>query len=196
MRGRLFPTLALIGVVALVGCEDADEPVAPPSAPASPDAPSPPAAGKAFEHNVEGDVSGYYLPVSEVTVGPYRLDHIFLGQGFEFDAWEGGERNGTFAPIMLQFDDTSSPMVQTELGEAHSVSVRVVPVAYAVTDETIRFAGTNEDLGAVSLVLRMDREALATARRNLGDDAAVLTGTLTVGDRTFGDARFRWYGGD
>lgn len=196
MRGRGLATLALVGVVALVGCEDADAPPAPPAAPEAPQPPRPPAPGKAFVHTVEGDVSGYYLPVSEVTVGPYRLDHIFLGQGFEFEAWEGGERNGTFAPVMLQFEDTSSPMVQTELGEAHSVSVRVLPTAYAVSDDTIRFAGTSEELGAVGLVLRMDREALATARRNLGDEVPVLTGTVTVGDRTFGEARFRWYGGD
>ncbi len=195
MRGRLLAALALIGVVALAGCEDVDAPT-PPAAPDAPRPSAPPAPGRAFVHTVEGDVSGYYLPVAEVAVGPYRLDHIFLGQGFDFEAWEGGERNGTFAPIMLSFDDTSSPMVQTELGEAQSVTVRVLPTAYSVSDDAVRFAGTSEELGAVSLVLRLDREALATAKRNLGDEAPVLTGRLTVGQRTFDDARFRWYGGD
>ena len=195
MRGRLVAALAMVGAVALAGCEDVDAPT-PPAARTAPETPEPPAPGSAFVHTVEGDVSGYYLPVSEVAVGPYRLDHIFLGQRFEFEAWEGGERIGTFAPVMLQFDDTWSPMVQTELGEAHSVTVRVLPTAYAVSDEQVRFAGSSEELGTVSLVLRLDREALATARRNLGDEAPVLTGKVTVGDRTFDDVRLRWYGGD
>lgn len=173
-----------------------DESVAPTVAPEAPEVPQPPAPGSAFVHTVETDVSGYYLPVTEITVGPYRLDHIFLGQGSEFEAWERGDRSETFAPVMLSFDDTASPMVQTELGEARSVTVRVLPTAYSVSDDTVRFAGTSEELGSVSLALRLDPDALATARRNLGDEAPVLSGRVTIGGRTFGDTRFRWYGGD
>jgi len=177
----------------LIAC---DEPIAPPVAPETPEAPQPPEPGSAFVHTVESDVSGYYLPVTEITVGPYRLDHIFLGQGAEFEAWEGGDRSETFAPVMLSFDDTSSSMVQTELGEVRSVTVRVLPTAYSVSDDTVRFSGTSEELGPVSLALRLDPDALATARRNLGDEAPVLSGRMTIGGRAFGDARFRWYGGD
>lgn len=87
-------------------------------------------------------------------------------------------------------------MVATEIGEAHSVTVRVLPTAYAVTDDRVRFAGQSDALGGVSADLRLDPEALATARRNLGSDATVLTGTVQIGDRRFDDVAMRWWMGD
>lgn len=191
---RRWCLMAMVGAMALVGCENAErQPEVPAGSTASPPASQP---AKAFVHTVEDDVSGYYLPVSDVAIGSLRLDHIFLGQTFEFEAWERGETSQTFAPVMLQFDDVSSPMVATELGEAHSVSVRVLPTTYSVTERAIRFAGKSDELGAVSLNVRLDQGALATARRNLGDEGAVLTGTLIAGGQTFSNVRFRWYGGD
>lgn len=196
MRNRSAGATTLLSLVVLAGCED--RPAAPeaPAPAVAPQPPTPPETGPAFVHTVRDDVSGYYLPASEVQVGTYRLDHIFLGQGMEFDAWAGGERSETFAPVMLQFDDVSSPMVATEIGEAHSITVRVLPTAYAVTDDRVRFAGQSDELGGVSADLRLDPEALATARRNLGSDAVVLTGTVQIGDRRFDDVAMRWWMGD
>lgn len=196
MRNRSVGAATLLSLVVLAGCED--RPAAPeaPAPPVAPQPPTPPETGAAFVHTVRDDVSGYYLPTSEVQVGTYRLDHIFLGQGMEFETWAGGERSETFAPVMLQFDDVSSPMVATEIGEAHSVTVRVLPTAYAVTDDRVQFAGQSDALGGVSADLRLDPEALATARRNLGSDATVLTGTVQIGDRRFDDVAMRWWMGD
>lgn len=187
---------ALAILLALTGCENAGAPDKPSAAPESPTGSGSLVAGNAFVHSAQADLSGYYLPVSDVAIGSLRLDHIFLGQAFEFEAWESGETSLTFAPVMLQFDDVSSPMVATELGEAHSVSVRVLPTRYSVTEDAIRFAGRSDELGSVSFNARLDQDALATARRNLGDEGAVLTGTLVVGGRRFDNVRFRWYGGD
>lgn len=196
MRNQSAGAVTLFALVVLAGCED--RPAAPeaPASPVAPQPPRPPQTDAAFVHTVRDDASGYYLPTSEVQVGTYRLDHIFLGQGMEFEAWAGGERSGTFAPVMLQFDDVSSPMVATEIGEAHSITVRVLPTAYAVTDDRVRFVGQSNELGGVSADLRLDLEALATARRNLGSDAVVLTGTVTIGDRRFDDVAMRWWMGD
>ena len=188
--------MALVGTMVLAGCENTERQPEPTTGPAAPQPKTVTEPARTFVHAVEADVSGYYLPVSELAVGSLRLDHIFLGQTFEFEAWEKGETSQTFAPVMLQFDDVSSPMVPTELGEAHSVSVRVLPTTYSVTDGAIRFTGTSDELGAVSLDVQLDQEALATARRNLGDEGAVLTGTLIAGGQTFNNVRFRWYGGD
>ena len=193
-RGLCVGAMAIM--LALTGCENAGTPEKASANPEAPAGTGSTVAGNAFVHSAQADLSGYYLPVSEVAIGSLRLDHIFLGQAFEFEAWESGEISPTFAPVMLQFDDVSSPMVATELGEAHSVSVRVLPTRYSVTEDAIRFAGRSDDLGAVSFNARLDQEALATARRNLGDEGAVLTGTLVAGGRTFDDVRFHWYGGD
>jgi hypothetical protein len=189
--------VALVTVAAaLAGCEDRAATPDAPAAPAPPRPPAPSDSSAAFVHAVEDDVSGYYLPTSDVQVGNYRLDHVFLGQGTEFGAWTGGERSDTFAPVMLQFDDVSSPMVRSEIGEAHSVTVRVLPIAYAVTDDRVRFAGQSDELGSVSADLRLDLAALATARRNLGSDAVVLTGAIQIGTRRFDDVPMRWWMGD
>lgn len=155
-------------------------------------APAPPA----FTHTASGDVSGYYLPMDPVQAGKWSFDHVFVGQGAEFESWKAGQRSGTFAPVMLQFDDTSSPMVPTEIGEAHSVTARVLPTSYSVNDAEIRFEGRSPELGVVMFSGRLDSGALATARRNLGDEGVVLTGSLKVGDAPAQAVRLRWWMGD
>ena len=163
-----------------------------------PDAPAeaPPAATPAFSHSLSSDLSGYYMPASEVRIGKWSFNHVFVGQAQEFQAWEGESRSGTFGPVMLQFDDATSPMVQTEIGEAHSITARVLPTAYSVTDNRIRFEGRSAELGAVRFEGELDPGALATSRRNLGDEGVVVTGRLTVGDAPAQNVRLRWWGGD
>ena len=155
---------------------------------------APPAA--AFSHATTADLSGYYMPVEPVRIGQWSLDHVFVGQTAEFESWEGGSRSETFAPVMLQFDDATSPMVQTELGEAHSVTARVLPARYAVTDTAVRFEGQSPELGRVTFDGTFDQGALATARRNLGGDGVVLTGSLTAGGQTVRGVKLMWWMGD
>lgn len=183
MRTRLTVAAALLAALAVTACEG-------PSAPAE----APPATG--FSHSTTADISGYYMPADAVRIGQWSLDHLFVGQASEFEAWEGGARSETFAPVMLQFDDASSPTVATELGETHSVTARVLPSRYEVTDTTVSFVGRSPELGRVVFEGRLDPEALATSRRNLGGDGVVMTGTLTAGNQTVGDVRLRWWMGD
>jgi len=183
MRTRLPVAAALLAALAVTACEG-------PSAPAK----APPATG--FSHSTTADISGYYVPRDPVRIGQWSLDHLFVGQASEFETWEGGARSETFGPVMLQFDDASNPMVATELGEAHSVTARVLPSRYEVTDTTVSFVGRSPELGRVVFEGRLDPEALATSRRNLGGDGVVMTGTLTAGNQTVGDVRLRWWMGD
>lgn len=155
-------------------------------------APSPPA----FINTASGDLSGYYLPMDPVRVGKWSFDHVFVGQAAEFESWSAGQRTETFGPVMLQFDDATSPTVATEIGEAHSVTARVLPTSYSVNDAEIRFEGRSPELGVVQFSGRLDQGALATARRNLGDEGAVLTGSLKVGDAPAQAVRLRWWMGD
>ena len=157
---------------------------------------APPAAAPAFSHSLSSDLSGYYMPASEVRIGKWSFDHVFVGQAQDFQAWEGGSRSGAFGPVMLQFDDVTSPMVQTEIGEARSITARVLPTAYSVSDTYINFQGRSPELGLVRFDGVLDPGALATSRRNLGDEGMVVTGTLTVGDSPPQNVRLRWWGGD
>ena len=172
-------------LLALAACERPDAGGEPPPAPAP-----------AFSHAMTSDLSGYYMPAGEVRIGKWSFDHVFVGQAREFEAWEGGSRSGTFGPVMLQFDDVTSPMVQTEIGEARSVTARVLPTSYAVTDTRVRFAGHSPELGAVHFIGVLDPDALATSRRNLGEEDVVLIGTLKVGDAQAVGVRLRWWSGD
>lgn len=180
-RVRSLLAVCLLAGVTLAACDGGREP-----------APT----GPAFVSTAEGDVSGYYLPMDEARVGKWRFDHVFVGQAADFQSWQAGEQSATFAPVMLQFDDTNSPMVQTEIGEARSVTVRVLPSRYTVTDGEFRFEGRSAELGVVLFNGRLDPGALATARRNLGDEGAVLTGSLKVGDAPAQAVRLRWWMGD
>ena len=174
-----------VGLLLLASCDRPDAPA---------EAPAP--AASAFSHSISSDLSGYYMPASEVRIGKWSFDHVFVGQAPEFQAWEGGTRSGTFGPVMLQFDDVTSPMVQTEIGEARSITARVPPTAYSVSDSRISFEGRSAELGAVRFDGTIDQGALATSRRNLGDEGVVVTGTLTVGDAPAQNVRLRWWGGD
>ena len=153
-------------------------------------------AAPSFTHGMGSDLSGYYMPASEVRIGKWSFDHVFVGQTAEFQAWEAGGRNETFAPVMLQFDDVTSPMVATEIGEARSVTARVLPTASSVTDTAISFEGRSPELGEVSFEGALDPGALATSRRNLGNEGVVVTGTLKVGNAPARSVQLRWWAGD
>lgn len=181
-------SLILAGaVLALAAC---DAPM-PGSAPSSETKVTQPA----FVHTLSGDVSGYFIPLWPIAVGDWRLHHLFLGQPADFTAWEGGGKSGPFAPVMIEFENTAGTPVQSELGESLPRS-RVLPSTYQVTDGRVRFSGRSADLGQVSFDGRLDQDALATARRNLGDEGRVVSGTLKVGDRTFDGVQMRWWAGD
>ncbi|MDI6624965.1 MAG: hypothetical protein QME55_09565 [Brevundimonas sp.] len=182
MPSRFLIGAALLAALGLASCERASAPAEPPAA--------------AFSHALTADISGYYMPAEPVRIGQWSLDHLFVGQASEFESWEGGSRSDTFAPVMIQFDDASSPMVATELGEAHSVTARVLPTRYEVTDASVMFEGRSPEQGRVTFDGRLDADALATSKRNLGGDGVVLTGTLTAGGRTVENVRLRWWMGD
>lgn len=148
-------------------------------------APDKTAQATAFKHDLPEDVSGYYIPTTAVQVGDWRLHHLFLGQVPDFMAWRDGQRTAGFAPIMMEF----------EAGDK-ARRTRLIPTAYDVTENRVRFEATSRELGAVSFDGRLDQDALAKARRNLGDQGVVLKGTLKVGGRTFDGVSMRWWAGD
>ncbi|MEN5177488.1 hypothetical protein [Brevundimonas diminuta] len=148
-------------------------------------APDKAAQTAAFKHDLPEDVSGYYIPTTAVQVGDWRLHHLFMGQVPDFMAWRDGQRTAGFAPIMMEF----------EAGDK-TRRTRLIPTAYDVTEDRVRFQATSRELGAVSFEGRLDQDALAKARRNLGDQGVVLKGRLKVGGRTFDGVSMRWWAGD
>lgn len=183
-------TLAVVfTVLAAAACDRPAEPAEAPAAPATP-------AARAFSYAGTTDLSGFYLPPEEVRIGKWSFDHIFVGQAAEFQAWTGVETGTTFAPVMIEFSDVTSPMVQGDIGESRSITARVLPTRYAVSDDRIEFEGTVPEVGAVRFEGRIDQGALATSRRNLGDEGVVVTGTLTAAGQTLRDVKLRWWMGD
>ncbi len=73
--------------------------------------------------------------------------------------------------------------------------MRVTPDAYAITDDTVQMTGSAPGGGVVRLQGRIDQGALATARRNLGDQTPVITGTVSVDGQSTAFA-LGWWGGD
>lgn len=167
----------LLTVLALAACDDFK-----PASAAKGPAPAP--AATTFKHQISGDLSGYYIPAAPISVDGWRVKDLFLGQSADFAAWEGGSKSATFAPVMIEFEKDGAE------------TIRVLPKTYEVTDGRIRFEGVDPVLGNVAFNGTLDQGALATARRNLGEEAPVLTGTVRAGGAAFGGQKFRWYGGD
>ena len=169
MRRLLVP--ALICVAALAGCERREaRPEAPASAPKS---------EADFRHRLEGDVSGDYRPVAE-TAKAWRVDSLFIGQASAFEAWEGGRCD-------------VSPLILTLTGPDGAVTF--APRAYDLTDARLTLIGVAPDGREARLEARIDAGALATARRNLGDQTPVITGAVTVGGRRL-PVSLGWWNGD
>lgn len=193
MRRSFLRPLALIAGCAavLAGCDDfrAGGGTAESEPPAKP-------LAAAFASSLSGDVSGYYLPTQDIRVGRWKVRNLFIGQMSDFADWEAGRRMGTFAPVMIELEDETSPMTATEMGEVRSGQIRVLPTRYQVTDDGVSFQGTADGVGEVRFDGRLNQEALATSRRNLGDEGAVLTGTLRFAGRSFGGVNLRWWAGD
>lgn len=201
MRLESFTAAVLVAALALAGCnKPAREPAAPPS-PVQPVAPAQPAApAKArltgFTHTPGLNLFGYYLAKAPVQFGNFKLRALHLGSPEEFENYEKGQRiSPNYAPMMLEFDDVTSPLRENELGQPyHEVSRRVLPRAYQVTAGQVSFQGQDAVLGEVSFDGGLDPKALERVRAG-GAEEPVLTGVLSAMGQTL-ERAFVWFGGD
>lgn len=188
-------------VVLLAACSQASDPAkteaaaavatAPPAVPVDP-------AFTGFTKPKGDDQFGYYLPATEVKVGNYKLSDLHIAGQQGFGDWERGERTRTYAPVMLTFVDITSPARKNALGNTvYSVQLKVLPTAYAVTDDRVRLVGNHPKLGDVRLDVKIDPAALKTSKASKGKDGAtVATGAIQVGTTPFSAVSFTWRGGD
>ncbi|WP_292080010.1 MULTISPECIES: hypothetical protein [Brevundimonas] len=158
--------VAVAGFLSLAACERRDA-----ATPTSTPEPT-------FQHRLSGDISGDYRPTGEGAI--QAVASLFIGQDEAFAAWEAGSQASP--PLILSL---TGPQ-----GEA-----RILPDAYVVTDDRIQMRGSAPGLGPVELSARIDQGALATARRNLGDQTPVVTGTVSVYGRPT-PFTLSWWGGD
>ncbi len=161
-----WAAVALMGVLSLAACERRDA-ATPTSTPEA-----------TFQHRLSGDISGDYRPTGEASIQP--VASLFIGQDEAFAAWEGGSR-------------ASPPLILSLTGPQGAI--RVLPDVYVVTDDRVQMRGSAPGLGPVELSARIDQGALATARRNLGDQTPVVTGTISVNGRRT-PFTLSWWGGD
>jgi len=140
--------------------------------------------GSDFVHSQTEDISGYYRPAGVTAGDGVVLNQVFIAQAQDFESWEKGERSRAFGPVMMEF---------MRDGE----TLRVLPDRYAVSDNRVSMRGTVAGFGEVSFDARLDKGALATARRNLGGAGApAMTGSVRIGRQSVSGVKFAWYGGD
>ena len=203
MRYRTFALATVLLATAVAGCNR--KPAAQAEAPAVAAAPAPaptPAepslhVSEGFKHQAGLDASGYYLSPASFQVGNYRFAHMAIGAPSDFQTWEKGDHSSTFGPILMQFDDVTSPLVPNELGgEGHSVSVRVLPDAYSFDAGKLTFRGKDPKLGEVVFVGAFDQAALAQARNDGSSQSTVLSGDLKIGAQPVRKVSFTYWVGD
>lgn len=208
MSKRLLSATAavLAAALALASCnkpsQEASAPVSPglPTAPIPPPGPAPAATPAAhltgFFHEPGLNLFGYYFAKAPVQFGNFKLRELHLGTAEEFASYEKGQRiSPNYAPVMLEFDDVTSPQRENELGQPyHEVSRRVLPKAYKVTSEQVSFYGQDDVLGEVSFEGQLDAKALERVRGGAAEEP-VLTGVLSAMGQKLNRA-FVWFGGD
>lgn len=203
MRYRTLALAAAVLAVTAAGCNR--KPAAPAETPAVEAAPIPaPAPAEPTLHVTEGfrhqaglDASGYYLSPTPFQVGDYRFAHMAIGAPSDFQTWEKGDHSSTFGPILIQFDDLTSPVVPNELGgEGRAVQVRVLPEAYTFDAGRLTFRGKDARLGEVLFVGTFDQAALAQARSDGSSQATVLSGDLKIGAQPVRKVTFTYWVGD
>jgi hypothetical protein len=188
MRYRTLALAAAALAVTAAGCdrEPADQAEAPATATAAAPAPAPAeppvAVVEGFHHQPGFEAPGYFLSPTPIRVGNYAFTHLGIGAPSDFQTWEKGDRSSTFGPILIAFDDTTSPMVPNELGgEGHKVTVRVLPEAYSFEAGKLTFRGRDAKLGEVVFSGTFDEAALKRAMAEGASQETVLTGDLKVG---------------
>ncbi len=203
MRYRTFALTAAVMAVAVSGCNKRPEPKAEAPVAEETPAPAPPPAGTAisvaegFHHQADFEASGYYLSPTAFRTGNYEFTHIGVGMPSDFQTWEKGDRTSTFGPILIAFDDVSSPRIPTELGgENHAVSVRVLPQAYSFDAGRMTFRGTDPKLGEVLFVGTFDKAALQRAKASGASQEIVLRGDLKIGEAPVRKVSFTYWVGD
>lgn len=140
---------------------------------------------------------GYYMPVGEVRFGKFALNNLALGEPADFRKFESGGYKGTpYAPVMLEFDDRSSPKKQGETGEYYANAPRVLPSSYRVRGNSVTFIGNDKQLGVVTFAGTLDVAAVKAAQNGGRLEKPVLKGDLTVGTKTTKNVTFTWFGGD
>lgn len=194
-----FGTLAAITLsgALLAGCSKSDaESKAADKKPSTTTATATPAPLTGYVHDADSDVFGYYMPDKDYRVGKFVFRNISLGGAEDFDSYEGGHNTEkAFAPVMLEFDDTTSKQNTNELGGIYYANApRVLPVAYKVSASGFAFSGTDKQLGTVTFTGKLDMAALKAAQE--GKDTVVATGDLTFGGKTFKNVKLSWFGGD
>jgi len=192
---------AVLIALALGACERKSETPPPsPTPPAAVPQTAPPAVvgPEGFQHEASFDAQGFFIPETPIRVGSLKLRHIAFGAPSDFEQWEAGERASVFGPILLYFEDESSPTNTNELGEdVHTVAIRVLPTGYRVFPGALSFRATDPKLGEIGFVGAIDATALQAAQdAGPGDNRVVMTGTLRVGEATFENARFTYFMGD
>lgn len=188
-------TAALIGLTLLSGCNRAgrEDKAEAPGAPAS--AQAEPVIG--FQHEAGFDAQGYYKPLTDISVGQVKLVHIAVGAPSDFDAWEGGKHDEMFGPILVEFEDASTPLEAVNGVERRAVSARVLPLAYRLTPGRLAFHGQDAKLGDVEFDGAFDTAALAEAKAaGLSEGKAVATGRLTIGKQSWPAVKLGYWAGD
>lgn len=208
MSKRLLSATAavLAAALTLASCnkpsQEASAPVSPgqPTAPVPPPGPAAPPAPAArlsgFFHQPGLNLFGYYFAKTPVQFGNFKLRELHLGTAEEFASYEKGQRiSPNYAPVMLEFDDVTSPQRENELGQPyHEVSRRVLPKAYKVTSDQVSFYGQDDVLGEVSFDGQLDAKALERVRGGAAEEP-VLNGTIGAMGQKLTRA-FVWFGGD
>jgi hypothetical protein len=147
-----------------------------------------------FVRDTALDIGGYFLPLTDIKAGTFRLECFMIDTPKDFESFEKtGATTSKTTPFLAAFEDLSSPEKQGDQGPYRANSPRVQSIRYVITRDRIEFVGLDPQIGAVHFTGMPDPMFLAGKSRQGGAD---LTGDLVIGDSAFRDLGFSYSVGD
>ena len=135
-------------------------------------------------------LQGVYTPKTLVENGKYALREVDFGSNDDFGAFEHKGPVQAIPPLEFVFDVTAAN------GKAPSATIRLAVQTYRLTREHIEFSAYDARIGEVrfsgaadpAFLIRLDD----TNHSPAFEDAAVITGDLTVGDQVVKNVGFSY----
>ncbi|WP_440958565.1 hypothetical protein ACFELO_00215 [Oceanicaulis sp. LC35] len=185
-------TLGLTALLLATACSDSVDA----TAPSEPAAAQSVATGE-FEIGTSYDASGYFVPMNDIAVAGWSIDHIFVGHSTDFMFWREAGENPDEIPVWLSLNPVGGDTAINEMGSTYFVdNRRIRPHDLTLTDGAFEFRAHDGELGDILISGMIQADALQEPGDIPQSDPPAMTVGLEMGGEHIRNASFMHWLGD
>lgn len=194
MTTQLLVLTLSASVLALGACSPA---AAPDAAPAENTEPASTAPAGEIEVSASFDASGYLVPLEEITVAGWSIDHLFIGHSTDFTFWREAGAAVEEVPVWLSLNPVDGETAVNEMGATYYLdSRRIRPHDLTLTDGAFEFRAQDSELGDILISGMIQADALQERGNIPQSDPPALTAGVEMGGEHIRNAGFMHWRGD